>query len=358
MKFGLCPYSKACAGMRTVILNSIVAAGLMASIGLVSSARAQSGGVEPLLNRMERLERDIRTLNHQLSRGASSGAPAAMKSGAVPSTRGVSAAPLSGPAMARIGVRMTTLEEELRTATGQNEELVNSMTQIQNRLDRLVSDIDFRLSALEKNSGAARPSGQAEVPSTVPPPAAVTEVAPGGAQTPFATQPGVLGTVGQKDISRLSAQPQAPVAAVTPTVQSPPSIPSVLPKGTPKQQYGFAFSLMRKAQYAEAELALLEFLQRHGKTPLASNARYWLGETHYVRGNYSKAAAVFFEGYKNDTRGSKAPDTLLKLGMSLSHMKKNNEACATFMQLVRDFPESSNSIRRRVVREKKRSGCP
>ena len=60
------------------------------------------------------------------------------------------------------------------------------------------------------------------------------------------------------------------------------------------------------------------FVERYPKDPLAGNAQYWLGETFYVRKDYSNAATAFAQGYEKYPKGAKASDDLLKLGMSLT----------------------------------------
>ena len=130
-----------------------------------------------------------------------------------------------------------------------------------------------------------------------------------------------------------------------------------MPAGTVKEQYTYALNLLRQTNYDQAEIALTEFVAQHGDAPLAGNARYWLGETYYVRADYEQAAQTFFQGYQASPGNAKAPDMLLKLGMSLSQLKKKTEACATFDKLVGDFPNASTRINNAVVRERKRAGC-
>ena len=65
---------------------------------------------------------------------------------------------------------------------------------------------------------------------------------------------------------------------------------------------------------------------------LAGNAQYWMGETYYVRGRYQDAAVTFAEGYQKYPTNSKAPDNLLKLGMSLGQLGKKADACVAFAQ--------------------------
>jgi tol-pal system protein YbgF len=143
-----------------------------------------------------------------------------------------------------------------------------------------------------------------------------------------------------------------------PVAAAPAKASGILPQGTAKEQYDFAFGLLRQANYDNAELALQEFVKRYPKEKLASNARYWLGETYYVRAAYVQAAEVFLEGYQADPKGPKAPDSLLKLGMSLAGLDKKSDACAAFDKVIKDFPEASAGIHKTIAREKQKNSCP
>jgi len=176
------------------------------------------------------------------------------------------------------------------------------------------------------------------------------------AAPPPGAREGVLGTMSERDV------PAAPGAAAQ---ARPPALPgtgpaapaSVLPPGPAKDQYAHAFGLLRQANYDQAELALAEFIKNHPDDPLAGNARYWLGETYYVRGNHLKAAEVFAENYKLDPKGQKAPDTLLKLGMSLATLDRGQQACITFGELRKKFPDAPAAIKTTLERERKRLSC-
>ncbi|HSG94206.1 MAG TPA: hypothetical protein VLA28_01710, partial [Afifellaceae bacterium] len=138
-----------------------------------------------MIDRMERLERDIRDLNLQLSRGTvpprsnveAKTAPAAS------SASKATAEPVTGPAAARLAVRLTTLEDDVRNTTGALEEVQFRLGEIRKRLDKLVSDIDFRLNALESGVAGGQPAaGQAPATprvSAAPTPPPVRKEAPG-----------------------------------------------------------------------------------------------------------------------------------------------------------------------------------
>jgi len=321
-------------------------------------ALAQSSDLQPLVDRLDRLERDVKNLNLKIFRGQTpTGAPAGNQGGAAAGSEE------TAHVYARLDTRLSALEDDLRSTTGRVEDLTYQIKQLKQRLDKLVGDVDYRLSALERRGTSETASARPGVPpaTAAPNPPAVETVPPGSEGPSFAKPPGVLGTLTKEDLEKYGAkepplQPAAPVAP-TPAPAAKPAESKILPEGTPQDQYAYAFGLLRQANYDQAEVALQEFLKRHGDDPLAGNARYWLGETYYVRGAYVQAAEVFLKGYQANPKGSKAPDTLLKLGMSLANLDKKREACAAFDKLGGDFPDASVSIKKTLARERQRSGC-
>lgn len=340
------------------VLSVIVVAGVVTGISFgISGASAQEQSLEGLVFKLNRLERDIQTLNRQVYKGAtppkSSIQGTASKGAIVPS---------GGSAYVRLEERLSQLESELQNTTNVLESMNHGLDVMTGRLDKLVSDIDFRLSRLE---GGAVQSGSVPVGppslSAVPKIPGVQQIGPstGGAvvsSLPGARQPGSLGQISETDLS--ATQREVKNAPQTGTVQAPAIAPqSILPKGTPTVQYKHAFSILRKTDYDTAELAFKEFIQKHPKDKLTPNARYWLGKTYYVRNNYRDAAEAFFRGYQQAPKGQKAPDTLLMLGMSLTQLKKKSDACATFSKLAKDYPNASSNIKKQLKRERGRSGC-
>jgi len=339
-------------------------AAILIMLSVAPSAFSQNTDLRTLLDRLARLERDIRTLNVQLSRGdgvaASKGAVAAtVKTPSSATGGGVSASP-PDHALARIEVRFGALEEELRASTGRMEDLEHVLDRGSKRLEKLAADVDFRLSALERAASVA-PRGASSGPpqlSAAPSSSPVQQMVPGANGNSFATPPQTLGTISQSALGSVAPPAGAmPPPAAQPAAAPPAAEPDVLPEGTPEDRYRVAFGLLRQARYDEAEVALRAFLKAHASDPLAGNARYWLGETYYVRGDYQQAAVVFYEGYNSAPKASKAADTLLKLGMSLASIDKKKEACATFGKLAKEFPDASANIAKLLALERQRNGC-
>jgi len=367
---------------------------------------AQDTDARALMDRIERLERDIRTLNVQIARGGSGGSGGnALASGAASSN--------GDPAYARLSVRMSQVENDLRRATGRIEELSYQVNQVSQQLEKLLTDVDFRLKQLEQggragtmgqpmtNAAPAMGQTQPAMPSSIAanplPPGAAPLQAPSASAVPDGGAQ-VLGTLNQSDLSNPQANatatpaPQseadallaqltgdapattpapatpapAPKAAPAPAGVSaaatqPSAVPSTetasLPDGTPRDKYMHAFGLLRQGKYDLAASSLKQFIEQHGDDKLASNARYWLGETYYVRGAFVEAAETFLEGYQTDPQGPKAPDALLKLGMSLSSLDKKSEACAAFQKLRADYPDAPAGLKNTLQREWQKNGC-
>jgi tol-pal system protein YbgF len=238
------------------------------------------------------------------------------------------------PAVARLEVRLVELEQELRATTGRIEEMNFRLRRLGERLDKLVADVDYRLT----RAGAP------------PPPAPPAEAGAAGGGAPM-----VLGRMPKSELEARRGELDA--SKRPPSAEEAAEPGGVLPEGTPREQYAYGFGLMRKANYDEAEAAFKEFLAAHPDDPLADNARYWLGETYYVRGDYARAAETFLEGYQGNKAGPKAPDTLLKLGMSLAALGKNKEACATYGELKRTLPDAPATIKGKADKERRRLGC-
>ncbi len=316
-----------------------------------SISRSQQQNIQPLMDRLERLERDIRTLNIQLSRGDK------LDLIASPSDNNSLSIP-PGPATARLGARMDSFEADMRTSTGTIEFVNHQIIAINKRLEKLLGDIDYRFSVLEGLSSQQKIENQ----KTGGTPNASFGQSPPSEQTiTFDSKSKSLGNVLLSEIKKVRTEKNNKLkstGAAQMNSKASELSKGVLPSGTAKEQYTFALNLLRQTNYDLAEIALKEFLIAHKDDPLESNARYWLGETHYVRKSFRDAAQVFFEAFTKDPEGPKASGSLLKLGMSLAGFDKKEDACSTFTKVLVDFPKLSKNLKKEVARQLKRNSCP
>ncbi|MEQ8640200.1 MAG: tol-pal system protein YbgF [Alphaproteobacteria bacterium] len=270
------------------------AGGLIVAAGLLFSLPAAGQTVQP--NDIQALLARIQSLERSLSTLEQQVFRQAAQGQAA---QAASAAPADTAALL---VRLQTLESELRTTTGLVEELSFEIRQVRERLDKLVADMDFRLRALEDG-------------------------ATGGAVA-------------------AAADPAPTTAAARPTA------------GTPQEQYDEARRLLLAQDFAAAEIAMRQFVETHPTDDLAAAAQYWLGETYYVRSDFENAALAFVDGYQTYPASTKGPDYLLKLGMSLARLGRNEQACATFDELDAAFRTIASNIRQRMAAERDNLSCP
>jgi tol-pal system protein YbgF len=341
-------------------MKNYIRFGLIAFAVLAVSATdviAQDQNIQGLVSKLNRLERDIQTLNRQVYKG---GTPPKSNTQAAPAKMPVGPAG-SSAYIIRLEERLSQLEGELQNTTNLIEGINHNVDGMKGRLDKLVSDLDFRLSRLE--GGAARPGSVPAGPptvSSVPRAPGVQQIGPStGGPVVSSGKPGTLGSISETELSAVQrdAKNVTPSPASAPVGSPSGAQQALLPKGSPTVQYRHAFSILRQTDYDKAELAFKEFIKNHPKDKLTPNARYWLGESFYVRANYRDAAEAFLRGYQQAPKGSKAPDTLLKLGMSLANLKKKQDACATFSKLAKDYPNASGNIKKHLKREVGRTGC-
>ena len=319
---------------------------------------AQDADMQSLVDRLERMDRDIKSLNLKVYRGTDS----------VASTTGEE---LSGPLGSRLSVKTNQLESQLRELTGQLEETAYRITQMSTRLDKLVADVDYRLTALEGGNPSARPDlgnlsslQNKQAPTTGGIKSqTLTAPSPSQVQPSFnAPKPGTLGTLNGRDLKQpnLQAGTAKPEATQLPvTSQSAKAAGPALDATqlTPEALYDGSRQMLLRGNFAGAETSFKSFLETHKDHKLSGNVRYWLGETYYAQRDFNQAAAVFLEGYQKTPRGAKAPDSLLKLGMSLSHLEKSREACATFGKLRSDFPKLPAHLSKTLERERTNAKC-
>ena len=335
------PIRSALAALALVVLT---VTGVSAPVG------AQESNFQQLLLEIERLRNDMSDLQRFVYKGGEVPPPSLQPTTSAPTVGGGDAR------TAQLEVRFSQVEDEMRTLTGRIEEVDHGIDLLGQRLDKLVADVDFRLTAIERG----QPTGMAPAAAYTEP--AGTSVPATAAQPPLVPQvsnePGVLGTIPASalptetaDGTAAAAQP-AEMAALTPA----------LPAGTPKQQYDYAYNVLKQAvqqqgDFNEAQRAFDAFIENHPDHELTDNAYYWLGETYYVAKDYATAAHHFALGLQRFPDGNKAPDIMLKLGMSLFGSGRTEQACIAFEKFGELYAGASAQLKQKVARESQRSGC-
>ena len=317
---------------------------------IAPSVAVSAQSVEGLNDRLGRLEQDLRVLTNAIY--ADSPPPAEV----LERLRSPGpAAPGEESVLARLTVRMTDLERQVRRLTGLVEQSDFHLTRINNRIDKLIGDMDDRLAALEQGAVVARAGSTDSAAPTAPGDpgdgAVVTE--PGAeAQSAPTVQP-----LGRLIIRETEADKNegAVSTAALPVTAEPEAARAGEP--VPEERYQSAFNLLRRQQFDRAAEALRQFILDYPDDTLTGNAQYWLGETYYARGMYNEAVTEFKVGVQTYPDSNKAPDNVLKLGMALGNLGQTRDACITFRYLLDTFPDAAAAVKRRANLERDRQNC-
>ncbi len=165
-------------------------------------------------------------------------------------------------------------------------------------------------------------------------------------------------TVTPESRDEIDKAPAPPSGGPPPrTAVAPPPGSRGEPDVEPQQLYEQAYGYLLQKDYRAAEQGFEDFMRRHANHQLAGNAQYWLGETFYVRGQYRAAAGAFLKGYQTYARSPKAPETLLKLAMSLNRLGQKDASCSSFNELATKYPNPPAHVRSMAQAERQRAGC-
>lgn len=268
--------------------------------------------------------------------------------------------------------RVTGLEEQLRQLNGRVEELNFQILQMQDQLRRLQEDNEFRFQELEKNGGAAGANApQNRTEATPPPPgnAPGQDAGTGTASNEAPTRgepPRTLGSVRfDADGNILGGEVGEPVDLTQPRQpdQGEPdsgqgSDVAALPSAdNPEELYRNSYEFILSGDYKTAEAGFRQHIERFPQDTRTADAHFWLGEALLGQNRYRDAAEVFLRASRDYPNTRKAPDMLLKLGISLAAMNQRDVACVTYNEIGQKYPDISGALRERVKQEQALAGC-
>ncbi|MGE4352185.1 MAG: tol-pal system protein YbgF [Bdellovibrionales bacterium] len=249
-------------------------------------------------------------------------------------------------AVTNMEMRLSSVEDQLRALTGKVEQMDYKARRLETALQRMQDDYEQRLMKLETAASATRQ--QVSVPASP----ASSEPSDENEDENTSEQPAVTGSLGGVKVRGNT------VTGGIINPQSPPLPDKPDDYGlTAQEAYDRAFGLLRQADYENAEKAFKGFIDKFKDDKLVDNAKYWYAETFYVRGKFGDAAIGFADALQQNPKGNKAPDSLLKLAMSLGAMEKTQDACDALSALKAKYPTASSTIRSRAKQEWARLKC-
>ena len=288
-----------------------MALGLSAS---VSSARAQSD--DAAAKRFERIERQLREVRDIVLQARSTGQPVEIK--------------MAGPdpEMATLRTRIDDLELTLRQTTGQIDSLSQELAKTRRDMKALESDnraLQDRMAAAEgqlasaaqATSQAAKPAPETASPAKAPAPVAVPK-------------------------------PQA-------AVKAPAAVNAV---GERTAAFQRAKQLLLDGQFPAASAAFQDYVDQYGDTaPNGPEARYWLGETLFIRGSYADAASAYIGAIRGWPPTVWGAEAVVKLSMSLVELNRIPDACRTLDEFGRRYPAAAPATKARADKARLRAKC-
>lgn len=291
-----------------------------AALALSAPAIAQDANID---GRVGKLEKEMRAVQRQVfPNGAGKFLEPDIQSPNAPKT-----AISSTTATVDLTARVDALEAQLAALTGQVEIQGNNMRGLESRLRTL----ETQLVAQQASAAAAI------VPATTPA-AAVTSAT--SKPVVAAAKPAV------------AARPNAARVAAVAAIERPATGDAF------EDSYNYGYRLWEAKFYPEAQTTLEETVAKFPKHRRASYARNLLGRAWLDDKKPATAVKVFYDNYKADPRGDRAPESLFFLGSALTDLGKTAEACEAFGELAKAYPDAANGrLAERLASGKTRAKC-
>jgi len=149
-------------------------------------------------------------------------------------------------------------------------------------------------------------------------------------------------------------QPAGEAAAVE---EAPEAVVSVLPEGSPEEQYRFALGRALQNDLETAEAAFAEFRTTHPEHERSADVLYWLGRVQFIQGQYEKSAMTFTEFNSEYQSDSRLPDAILMIAESVANFATAEQACQIFKDLPQLLDQPPESFTKRLDELNQKAAC-
>ncbi|HEX7874070.1 MAG TPA: hypothetical protein VF475_14235 [Sphingobium sp.] len=218
----------------------------------------------------------------------------------------VTGTPAASP-VADLTARVSAVEAQLRTLTGQVEQNSYKIRQLEQAFAQYKTD-------MAAGAGAAASSP------------ALPVVSEGGSTSAPKPTPSATPRPATPAKPVTSAATEARKAAVA-AVERPDT------GNDADDAYNYGFRLWTAKFYPEAQVQLKATVDKYGTTGVASRAANLLGRAYLDEGKYALASVAFYDNYQKRPKGDRAADSLTYLGDALIQLKKLPDACKVYQEL-------------------------
>ncbi len=304
---------------------------ILVTLSIMPLLHADEKKIDAVIDELQLLSNDLKTLEK-----------AVYKSSDVVTKSSNLSSGLNEDLLTKHLLKLNEIEEQFRNLTNKFEEINFKMDKLSKRVTKIQSDTQLRFSDLEIgkiDNKKLNKKNQVKLPGT--------------------SKPQDFGAAPAYSTSNLPERQEVTSVETVGTVitERAEKSESLLPNKPAKEQYNFAVSFIKIGDYETAEFALKEFIDKNKDHDLAGNAQYWYGETFRVRQLYSDAASAYLDGYQNYPKSKKAPDNLLKLGITMVQLGEKDQGCNMIAGIKKQYPKASKSVLQKAQYEQKKYKC-
>jgi tol-pal system protein YbgF len=291
---------------------------------LMTFAAVQSARADDVNNRLDQLDQQVRQLTGQIEE----------------LNYTIKQMQQASPAKQTMAAPVTPVPQPL---DGQSQQAVATTQPVLKK--KLVLQASKQVEAADAGDTGVETIGGTPVAATVP------------ASPAVAPPPKVLGSMDNKAADATDGGFQGEVLVAPGSDGNAADVQQVAMAETPDDLFLRAEKSLLQLQYADAETGFQEFLTKYPDHNLAGSAEFKLGETFYAQQDYTSAAKAYLAGYKQFPKSRRAPDSLLKLGLSLGRLGQKDQGCAALGSVGDEYPNAVD-VKKRAQAEYKRAGCP
>ena len=305
---------------------------LLLPLAIISSTYAEDEEIylQSISDQIQVITKDLKTLEKAVYKKSDVTASTVLSS--------IKSDGLNEDIMTKHLLKLNEIENQFRELTNKFEEVNFKLDKLSTRVTKIQSDTQLRFSDLE-NGTVSKSEKQVKLPGS-------------SKAQDFGAAPAYETSNLPKEQSINSVE-----SAQTVITQQPEERDSLLPNKPAEEQYEFAVSFMKVGDYETAEFALKEFINKNKDHDLAGSAQYWYGETFRIRQLYSDAATAYLDGYQNYPKSKKAPDNLLKLGITMVQLGEKDQGCKMISGIKKEYPKANKSVLQKAQYEQKRFKC-
>ncbi|WP_294766353.1 tol-pal system protein YbgF [uncultured Rhodoferax sp.] len=111
-----------------------------------------------------------------------------------------------------------------------------------------------------------------------------------------------------------------------------------------KRDFEAALAVFRRGEFAPAQNAFVDFLNRYGSSGYRPSALFWLGNAQYATKDYKEAQANFRSLVQQAGDHLRVPEALLAIANCQQEMKDSKAAKKTLEELVAKYPGNEAAV--------------